>query len=60
MQLYRAIGSVDLRHKPRAYCVSTITPMHSFPCFDQSHGIEESTEKLPFDIMFLFRDNQTF
>ena len=27
------------RHKSRAYCVSTITRLHSFPCFDQSHGI---------------------
>ena len=34
-----ARGSVDLRHKSRAYCVSTITRLHSFPCFDQSHGI---------------------
>ena len=34
-----ARGSVDLRHKSRAYCVSTITRLYSFPCFDQSHGI---------------------
>ena len=30
---------MDLRHKSRAYCVSTITRLHSFPCLDQSHGI---------------------
>ena len=30
---------MDLHHKSQAYCVSTITRMHSFPCFDQSHGI---------------------
>ena len=39
LRSFIARGSVDLRHKSRAYCVSTITRLHSFPCFDQSHGI---------------------